>query len=94
MQLRDYQIRALDQLYNWFSANPNGNPVLNMPGGSGKSVVIASLAKDALQNWPETRVLMLVRSKELVQQNSAKLRQMWPGAPMGIVSAGLNRRRY
>lgn len=94
MQLRDYQIRALDQLYNWFSANPNGNPVLNMPGGSGKSVVIASLAKDALQNWPETRVLMLVRSKELVQQNSAKLRQMWPGAPMGIVSASLNKRQY
>jgi DNA repair protein RadD len=94
MQLRNYQVRALQQLYDWFAKNSKGNPVLNMPGGSGKSVVIASLAKDALQNWPETRVLMLVRSKELVQQNSAKLRQVWPNAPMGIVSASLNKKQY
>jgi NADH:ubiquinone oxidoreductase subunit C len=47
--LRDYQQRAIDQLYAWFDKNPTGHPVLNMPGGSGKSVVIASLAKDALQ---------------------------------------------
>ena len=48
MQLREYQSRALDMLYAWFEKNATGHPVLNMPGGSGKSVVIASLAKDAL----------------------------------------------
>ena len=63
MQLREYQIRALDMLYAWFEKNKTGHPVLNMPGGSGKSVVIASLVKDALQNWPDTRILMLVHSK-------------------------------
>jgi DNA repair protein RadD len=94
MQLRPYQKRAIDQLYDWFRHNPTGNPVLNMPGGSGKSVVIASLAKDALQNWPDTRVLMLVSSKELVDQNSKKLRQIWPNAPMGIVSASLGKRQF
>jgi DNA repair protein RadD len=94
MQLRQYQQRAIDQLYDWFRHNPTGNPVLNMPGGSGKSVVIASLARDALQNWPDTRVLMLVSSKELVDQNSKKLRQIWPNAPMGIVSASLGKKEF
>ena len=92
MQLRDYQERAIKQLYEWFSDNKVGNPVLNMPGGSGKSVVIASIAKDALMNWPETKLLMLVSSKELVEQNMKKLLQIWPGAPMGVCSASLGRK--
>lgn len=93
MELREYQQRAVDQLYEWFRSNPEGNPVLNLPGGSGKSVVIAKIVQDSLHNWPSTRVLMLVHSRELVAQNAAKLRAMWPGAPMGIYSAGLNKRQ-
>lgn len=93
MQLREYQSRALEMLYAWFEKNATGHPVLNMPGGSGKSVVIASLAKDALQNWPETRILMLVHSKELILQNADKLRKLWPGAPLGIYSASVGKRQ-
>jgi DNA repair protein RadD len=93
MKLREYQTRALDMLYAWFEKNATGHPVLNMPGGSGKSVVIASLAKDALQNWPETRILMLVHSKELILQNADKLRKLWPGAPLGIYSASVGKRQ-
>ena len=92
ISLRDYQSRALSMLYEWFGKNATGHPVLNMPGGSGKSVVIASLAKDALQNWPETRILMLVHSKELILQNADKLRKLWPGAPLGIYSASVGKR--
>lgn len=94
MKLRSYQIRAIDQLYDWFRQNKTGNPVLNMPGGSGKSVVIASIAKDALTQWPETRVLMLVSSKELVEQNTKKLIQLWPNAPIGVCSASLGRKEF
>ena len=93
IELREYQARALDMLYAWFEKNATGHPVLNMPGGSGKSVVIASLAKDALQNWPETRILMLVHSKELILQNADKLRKLWPGAPLGIYSASVGKRQ-
>ena len=93
IELRDYQLRALSMLYDWFEKNTTGNPVLNMPGGSGKSVVIASLAKDALQNWPETRILMLVHSRELILQNADKLRKLWPGAPLGIYSASVGKRQ-
>ena len=92
MKLREYQTRALDMLYAWFKNNATGHPVLNMPGGSGKSVVIASLAKDALQKWPDTRILMLVHSKELILQNADKLRKLWPGAPLGIYSASVGKR--
>lgn len=93
MQLRPYQQRAIDELYNWFRSNPKGHPVVAMPGGSGKSVVIGQIVKDAVQNWPETRILMLVHSKELVAQNASKLRQLWRNAPLGIYSASIGKRQ-
>lgn len=91
MNLRPYQQRALDQLYEWFSAGNEGNPCLVLPTGSGKSHIIAAIVKTAMQ-WPETRILMLVHSKELIEQNAEKLRQHWPGAPLGIYSASVGRK--
>jgi DNA repair protein RadD len=90
--LREYQQRTIDQLYTWFEAGNLGNPCLVLPTGSGKSHIVAALCKDALQNWPETRVLMLTHVKELIEQNAEKMRQHWPGAPMGIYSASIGKR--
>jgi DNA repair protein RadD len=92
IELREYQQRAIDQLYQWFADGGKGNPCLVLPTGAGKSHVVAALCKDALQNWPETRILMLTHVKELISQNAEKMRQHWPGAPMGIYSAGLKMR--
>jgi DNA repair protein RadD len=91
--LRDYQQRTIDQLYAWFSAGNKGNPCVVMPTGAGKSHIVAALCKDAIQNWPETRILMLTHVKELISQNAEKMRLHWPGAPMGIYSAGLRSKR-
>ena len=77
--LREYQQRTIDQLYAWFEAGNQGNPCLVLPTGSGKSHIVAALCKDALQNWPETRVLMLTHVKELIEQNAEKLRQRLRG---------------
>jgi DNA repair protein RadD len=90
--LRDYQQRAIDQLYAWFGENPTGNPCLVLPTGSGKSHIVAALCKDAVQSWPETRILMLTHVKELIEQNAEKMQLHWPGAPMGIYSASIGRR--
>jgi DNA repair protein RadD len=79
--LRRYQQRAIDLLYDWFGANDDGNPCLVLPTGSGKSHIVAALCKDALQSWPETRVLMLTHVKELIEQNAEKMLAHWPDAP-------------
>ena len=91
--LRDYQQRAIDQLYAWFNLNKKGHPCLELPTGSGKSHIIAALCKDAIENWPETRILMLTHVKELIEQNAEKMWQHWPTAPLGIYSAGLKRKQ-
>lgn len=91
--LRDYQKRAIDQLYTWFEKGNKGNPCLVLPTGAGKSHIVAALCKDALQQWPETRVLMLTHVKELIEQNAEKMRLHWPGAPLGIYSASIGKKQ-
>jgi len=90
--LREYQQRTINDLYGWFSKN-NGHPCLVLPTGSGKSHIIAELCKDAIQNWPETQILMLTHVKELICQNAEKIREHWPNAPLGIYSSSLGKRQ-
>jgi len=90
--LRDYQQRTIDQLYKWFSDGRKGHPCIELPTGSGKSHIVAAICKDALTQWPETRILMMTHVKELIEQNAEKMRDHWPDAPLGIYSAGMRRR--
>jgi DNA repair protein RadD len=89
--LRDYQRRAIDDVWAWIRKN-DGNPCLVMPTGAGKSHVVAAMCREAVTEWPDTRVLMLTHVKELIEQNAEKMRQHWPAAPMGIYSASMRRR--
>lgn len=94
MKLRDYQQRSIDELYAWFNAGHEGNPCMVLPTGSGKSHIIAALCKDALQQWPETKVLMLTHVKELISQNAEKMREHWQNAPLGIYSSSLKKKQF
>lgn len=89
--LRDYQRKAIDDLYAWMENN-DGNPCLVLPTGGGKSHIVAAICKEAVQQWPETRILMLTHVKELIEQNAEKMRQHWPNAPLGIYSASIGQK--
>jgi DNA repair protein RadD len=92
MQLRDYQIAALDDTYNYF-LNETGNPLVVLPTGSGKSLTMAEWVRGVLTMDPRARILICTHVRELVAQNHAELMMLWPGAPAGIYSAGLRKRQ-
>lgn len=89
---RSYQSEAVECLYEYFKTHETGNPVIAMPTGTGKSVVIAMFLESIFKQWMNQRVLVVTHVKELIEQNYMKLIQFWPTAPAGIYSAGLNRR--
>ena len=89
--LRPYQREAIDALYTYFSGSA-GNPLVVVPTGGGKSLVIASFVREAIEAWRDTRILILTHVRELIQQNFMALVRAWPDAPAGIYSAGLSRR--
>lgn len=88
---RYYQREAADAALNYFFDGGKGNPLILMPTGTGKSVVVAGIAKRVLTNWPSQRIIMATVAKELVDQNANKLRGIWPDAPLGICSASLRK---
>lgn len=91
MILRDYQEAAVQSIFDYF-AKANGNPIVAMPTGTGKSVVIGEFIKRALMVYPGTRVMKLTHVKELIKQNLSKLLALWPTAPAGVYSSGLKRK--
>ena len=98
MQLvpRWYQEKAVYSVFDYFQqtagSNKERNPVIALPTGTGKALVIAMLIRKVLSQWSNQRFLVLTHVKELIQQNYDELQLYWPGAPAGICSAGLKQR--
>ncbi len=91
IELRSYQNDAIDAIYDYWDQG-GGNPLVEMATGTGKSMVIAELVRRVCTDYPTMRVLMLVHVKELVEQNYRALLNLYPGASIGLYSAGLGRR--
>lgn len=91
LNLRPYQVETVDEIYSyWFEGG--GNPLVELATGTGKSLVIAEVLRRLHGEYPSLNVLMLTHVRELVRQNYNELLSHWPGAPVGINSAGLGRR--
>jgi DNA repair protein RadD len=88
MELRWYQQEAVEAVYNHLCTQA-GNPIVCLPTGSGKSLVIAELARRAITDFGG-RVLVLQHRKELISQNADKVRKLI-SIPVGEYSAGLRR---
>lgn len=88
MNLRWYQAESVKAAWDYL-CDKAGNPVIVLPTGAGKSLVIAKLASDAIGFG--ARVLVLAHRQELLQQNADKLRALLPETPIGLFSSGLKR---
>ena len=89
MQLRPYQFDAVNAVYDYYLSGKTGNVIAAMPTGTGKSLVVAAIVKRGLFEYPGIRVLMLTHVKELIEQNYAKLKELWSSAPVGVYSASV-----
>lgn len=88
---RYYQREAVDALWHYFDTT-SGHPLVAMPTGTGKSLVIGGYIYTSYRAYPGVRALMLTRSQELVKQNFKAINSIDPFAPVGIFSAGLKRK--
>lgn len=88
MKPRYYQTEAIQAIFDYFKVH-SGNPLLQLPTGSGKGIIIGLFVKMVLQKWSGQRIMMLTHVKELIEQNHKKLTSIWPEAPCGIHSASI-----
>lgn len=89
---RDYQAEAVKTIFTYFENNSTGNPLVAMPTGTGKSIVIADFLYQVFSMYANQKIMVLTHVQELIEQNYEKLMALWPEAPAGIYSSGLKRR--
>ncbi len=87
--LRYYQQEAVDAVWASLYAK-RGNPLIDLPTGAGKSLVVADVCKTVVEKWTG-QCVVLAHRKELLVQNTAKIQSLTL-TPVGIYSAGLNKR--
>jgi DNA repair protein RadD len=92
LELRPYQSDAIDGLYQYWADKRGDNPLIVVPTGGGKSLIIGKLIEDAL-SFPGTRILMLTHVAELIEQNAKELVGLLPGVDLGFYSASLGQKR-
>jgi DNA repair protein RadD len=91
MTPRPYQLAALEAL-DQHICSKDTNPCVVLPTGAGKSPFMAWVIQHYMRQYPKLRAIVLAHVRELVQQNADKMLAIWPGAPVGIYSAGLKSR--
>ena len=91
LALRPYQRAAVDAVFAYVRTEP-GHPLVVIPTGGGKSLIMGTLVAEALANHPTGRALILAHRKELIQQNVRAVASVLPLGQIGIYSAGLRRR--
>lgn len=89
---RDYQETALNGTFDYIN-NREGNPLIAMPTGSGKAAIVGLIIHRAHTQYPACRSLVLSHTKELLVQDHDELRNIWPDAPAGFFSAGLDKKQ-
>ena len=90
MELRPYQRDAVEAVYAHLRERDD-NPCVVLPTAAGKTPVMATICRDAVQLW-NGRVVILAHVKELLEQSVEKLLAIAPDLPVGVFSAGLRRR--
>jgi DNA repair protein RadD len=86
MELRPHQIRAVAA--GWGSLRAGNNPVLQLPTGTGKSLVAAELAR--MMHQKQSPVWVVTHVQELVRQNANAYYAHTQHRP-GVICAGLER---
>lgn len=90
-KLRHYQEAAVDAVFDYWDSE-DGNPLIEMATGTGKSLSLAELFKRMITNWPDMRVVCTVHVVEIVKANYMEMLGHMPFAPAGVYASSLGMR--
>lgn len=99
MRLRPYQSKVVADIFQWWTdhQDPSDICLAVLPTAAGKSVICAEIVRSMYEQWPTyaPRTVILVPSRELAEQNAAKLVALLPHhISVGFVSASLGKKQH
>jgi DNA repair protein RadD len=89
--LRPYQVEAVESVFRYLREGREGNPLVEVPTGGGKSAILGEITRRLVQDH-SVRVVVVTHRAELIEQDADAISRVWPDAPVGIYSASLSSR--
>lgn len=89
MEPRWYQQEAIDAGLE--AVMENHNPVIVLPTGAGKTIVLAGIIEQFMMEHPTERILVMSHVMEILEQNYNTI-ENWVGDIVGMYSAGVGRK--
>jgi len=89
VKLRYYQTAAVRSVFAFFRSKEAGHPLIELPTGSGKSHVLASIIEEARKTWKDIDILVLSHTQEIIEQDFSKIVLHIDRKLVGIYSSGL-----
>ena len=87
--LRPYQEPIAQKVIDYIAKNPNKHPLIAMPTGSGKTVVLADIILKLLEKNNDYKILVLSHVKEILEQDVEAIKNH-VDPNVGVYSAGLD----
>jgi DNA repair protein RadD len=87
---RKYQSDTVKAL--WRAAKTKCNPVIAVPTGAGKTVIMGMFIQKYLQKYPDNKVTVISHTREILKQDHEALLEFFPYKEIGLYSAGLESR--
>ena len=85
-ETRDYQIDVNNALFDYFD-NKDGNPLVVIPTGGGKSLCLAEFIREATSRYYGTRIIVLSHVAELLKQDADAIVGQCPNIDLTFCSA-------
>lgn len=86
---RWYQREAKDAILRDID---NFNPLIAVPTGGGKTIILGRFIYDFLEMYPFANILVLADVQEILEQNHSTIQKFFPGIKIGLYSSGLKSR--
>jgi DNA repair protein RadD len=87
---RQYQIDCAAAWYDSLK-EPQSRPVVAVPTGAGKTVIMGLFVKQYLKDNPYDRVVVLSHTQDIVKQDAEALGRFFPDKKIAIYSSGLKK---
>ncbi len=89
---RKYQIDCAEALFRCVTEMPEKNPVVAVPTGAGKTIIMGLFLRMYLNKYPDDQIVVLSHVQEILEQNYTALSNFFPDQEIGLYSSGLNSR--
>lgn len=88
-----FQKSIPDLVIDYFRKNPKKHPLIAMPTGSGKTIILCHIIDTLLKQWPNITIMVLSNTKEILEQDHKALTN-YLDKDIGLYSAGLGKRDF